>query len=113
MINIVQSKDCHNSIPNSAVQQETFSLHRQSIKIHQKCPICLEKIEILVDQNHLSGIEHFPFPHLFIHGDPLHAIILYIDSNLHVRGYECVESLQFDRTSKTFSQIVRHWSNSI
>lgn len=84
---------------------------KKSIKIHQKCPICNEKLNISIDPSYISNIEHFPFAHVLIHGEPLHAIMLYIDSNFSVRGFECVESLQFSRNSNTFSQIVHQWSN--
>ncbi|MHA1772455.1 MAG: hypothetical protein ACTSYL_12850 [Candidatus Thorarchaeota archaeon] len=32
---------------------------------------------------------------LFMHGDPLHAIVVYLDRQLRVRGIECPDSFKF------------------
>ena len=64
------------------------------ISSHRKCPVCHSHLEFCLKKDVISQIKHFPFPHLILHGDPLHAIVLYIDRNLTVRGWESVESLE-------------------
>ena len=52
------------------------------------CPLCKEKIEIGVESETLEKLiekDHFPYPHIHLHGNPLHAMLCYIDKNLTVR----------------------------
>lgn len=92
-------------------QEFTSVIFHKPITVRQNCPICQKRLEIAIDPAHIAKQTHFPYPHIYLHGDPLHAIVLYIDAHHQVRGYDCVQSIQFDRTSETFSQILQHWSN--
>ncbi len=59
-----------------------------------ECPICHESIEHKIDPSTLKNEKHYPVPHLVLHGDPTHGIILYIDARGKVRAVESVKSVQ-------------------
>jgi hypothetical protein len=89
----------------------TSIIPKKKIKFYHKCPICQKKIDIQVEKNRLDNVSKYPFPHIVIHGHPIHAIIVYVDKNLQIRGWEQAESIQFSRDSRTFGQILKKWSN--
>lgn len=63
-------------------------------KLLCQCPICQKKIYGgTLDLNNIdvSKIKHFPFSYTYIHSEPnalKHAITLYFDANLTLRGVE-------------------------
>ncbi|MHA1520860.1 MAG: hypothetical protein ACTSRK_11820 [Promethearchaeota archaeon] len=59
-----------------------------------ECPICHESIEHKIDPSTLKNEKFYPVPHLILHGNPIHAIILYIDAKGKVRAVESVKSVQ-------------------
>ena len=63
-------------------------------KVHVECPICHESILHNIDQLTLEKSEFYPVPHLVLHGEPMHGIILYIDAQRKVRAIESVNSVQ-------------------
>ncbi|MHA1437375.1 MAG: hypothetical protein ACTSPD_07330 [Promethearchaeota archaeon] len=78
------------------------------------CPYCKEKIEIGIENNVLKKLceaEYFPYPHIHLHGNPLHAMLCYIDKDLRIRNIGVVKSIEIVRNSETFSQIMKKWSN--
>jgi hypothetical protein len=79
-----------------------------------KCPFCHNSFQISIErEKYLSLIEEgrFPYPHLHLHGSPLHAMISYIDSDFRVRSIECISSIEVFRDSVTFTQIAKKWAN--
>jgi hypothetical protein len=85
--------------------------HKHAIRFHKTCPICHEHISFSVEQRYFENANHFPFPHVHLHGNPMHAIIVYIDKNHQVRGFESVNSVQVHRDSTTFNQLLQKWSD--
>jgi hypothetical protein len=75
------------------------------------CPICKEKIPYGVEHHILKSVTKYPFPHIIIHGNPLHVLIVYLDANFKVRGTEGCESIEIAKNSEVFSQLLRKWSN--
>jgi hypothetical protein len=87
---------------------------KQNVKNIHVCPSCKEKIEIGIEAETLNKLlkkDHFPYPHIHLHGYPLHAMLCYIDKNLTIRNVGAIKSIEISRDSETFSQIVRKWSN--
>ncbi|MHA1797151.1 MAG: hypothetical protein ACTSVY_01775, partial [Candidatus Helarchaeota archaeon] len=73
----------------------TVSIHqtRTSIKKKKKysCPYCHAHIEINFNkieqsQQKTGGL----YATCYLHGDPLHALILYMDSDNNIRGHEII-----------------------
>ncbi|MFX1313324.1 MAG: hypothetical protein ACFFHD_12025 [Promethearchaeota archaeon] len=51
------------------------------------------------------------FPHIHLHGEPLHALLCYISLDLKIRNIAVIESLEISRDSTTFAEIMKKWSN--
>ena len=96
-------------------QSRSISINTSELKKHynlsQKCPICNKQIQFGVEQGFLDKVERYPYPHMILHGNPLHALIVYIDADYKIRGIETAQSIEIQRNSETFSQIVKKWSN--
>lgn len=93
-------------INNQKVRKELCNLHR--------CPICNERIKIGIEKNTLEMLEQgemVPYPHLHIHGTPLHGVLFYIDRDLRVRSCSAINSVEFSRDSNTFQELLKKWSN--
>jgi hypothetical protein len=87
---------------------------KQNVKNFHICPLCKEKIEIGIEAETLEILiekDHFPYPHIHLHGYPLHAMLCYIDKNLTIRSVGGIKSIEISRDSETFGQIVKKWSN--
>ena len=66
------------------------------IKVH--CDICNRPVEIEVSQEKIREQKDGILRVALAHGDPLHAIIVYVDRNLRVRGVEASDSFQMEGT---------------
>lgn len=87
---------------------------KKDIKDKHECPICGKMIEFGVELDALKKAKeksYYPYPHLHLHGNPLHAVLCYIDKEHKVRGVSGVNSLQIARDADTFGQIMKKWSN--
>ena len=87
---------------------------KQNVKNIHNCPFCNENIEIGVEIDTLKKIneaQYFPYPHIHLHGNPLHAMLCYIDKDLKIRSVGVIKSIEISRDSETFSQIMKKWSN--
>lgn len=76
------------------------------------CPRCKKKIELGIEYNILKqGNPNIYFPHIHLHGEPLHSLICYINSELKVRNIGVIKSIEISRDSETFSEIMKKWTN--
>mgnify|MGYP000986571709 FL=1 len=88
-----------------------LAIFKHKVKMAHECPICKEKVKFGIEDQFLKSVTQFPFTHVVLHGDPVHAMIVFIDANMHVRGTESAKSLEISRDGNTFSQLMRKWSN--
>ena len=65
-----------------------------NIKVH--CDICNKPIEFQVSAEKVRAQKDGILRVALAHGDPLHAIIVYVDKNLRVRGVEVSDTFQMD-----------------
>jgi len=87
---------------------------KKNVKNIHKCPFCEEKIEVGVEIDTLNKIhegDHFPYAHIHLHGNPLHAMLCYIDKNLTIRSTGVIKSIEISRDSATFNHLMKKWSN--
>jgi hypothetical protein len=84
---------------------------KKSGKLATLCPICKNKIAFGVEKSLFADATQFPFAHVVLHGNPLHAMIVYLDANFSVRGVEQSNSIEVIKDQETFSQLIRKWSN--
>ncbi|MCK4687120.1 MAG: hypothetical protein KAT66_03255 [Candidatus Lokiarchaeota archaeon] len=59
----------------------------------------------------MNTAQFFHTPHIHVHGDPLHALICYFNTELNIRNVGVIKSIEFSRDSDTFRQMVRKWMN--
>ncbi|MFX1389405.1 MAG: hypothetical protein ACFE9Z_04995 [Promethearchaeota archaeon] len=76
------------------------------------CPYCKMLVKIGIEYGMINKISpHIFFPHIHLHGDPLHALICYISPNLQVRNVSVIKSIEIARDSTTFAQLMKKWTN--
>jgi len=73
-----------------------MSSDSEKIKVH--CDICNQPVEFQVSQEKIREQKDGILRVALAHGDPLHAIIVYVDKNLRVRGIEVSDSFQMEGT---------------
>ena len=70
---------------------------KKDVSVLHKCPFCGEQVKIGIELGTLERLKNdrrLPYPHLNIHGKPLHAMLCYIDTNLQVRNVGSIESIE-------------------
>ncbi len=67
-------------------------------KIRVHCDICDKPIEFEVSQEKLNEQPSGILKVMLAHGDPTHAIIVYVDKNRRIRGVESSDSFQMEGT---------------
>ena len=95
-------------------EREDIKEIKQNPNNFHECPFCKEKIRIGIEhaiKRQLHDKSKFPYPHLHLHGNPIHGMLCYIDSNLKVRSIGIIESIELMRNSDTLNQIMKKWSN--
>ncbi len=88
----------------------TFTSPIHSLRFQSKCDICGQSFTVKVASEELAAAKRYPFTHLILHGNPIHCLVVYVDKNGAVRGSDSSTSIQIDRTSATFQELVRWWS---
>ena len=85
---------------------------KRKIKRRVICPECKKEVKLGIEEKELSEINKFvSLPHLFLHGDPLHAIICYVNSELKTKNIGVIKSIEISRDSETFTQLLNKWTN--
>ncbi len=82
----------------------------QALRLQTKCEICGESFTVKVNAQELADAKRYPFTHLILHGNPIHCHVVYVDKQGAVRGSESSKSIQIDRTSATFQELVKWWT---
>ncbi|MFW9832453.1 MAG: hypothetical protein ACFFEK_00505 [Candidatus Thorarchaeota archaeon] len=65
-------------------------------KIRVHCDICNEPVEFEVSQEKLNEQPSGILKVMLAHGEPIHAIIVYVDKNRRIRGVESSDSFQME-----------------
>ena len=69
--------------------------HQNCVTI--KCRVCDQPVQVEASKEQLQSQGSGIFKVMFVHGNPPHAIIAYIDRNCQVRGIEYPDSFQVDQ----------------
>jgi hypothetical protein len=94
----------------SSKKQKSFDEIKTHLKNLQTCPICKEKFEISLESDLVKCLEkqeRFPYPHIHLHGTPLHAMVCYIDKESLVRAISGIHSIQIFKDSSTRKEILK------
>lgn len=76
------------------------------------CPMCKQVIYLGIEVNILTQVSSsIYFPHIHLHGDPIHALICYINSERKLRNIGVIKSIEISRDSQTFAQLMKKWTN--
>ena len=76
-----------------------------------QCPQCKKKIEFGIELEFIQKLKNISFPHIHLHGKPLHALLCYINSDLEVKNIGVINSIEISRDSETFTQFLEKWMN--
>ncbi|MHA2051354.1 MAG: hypothetical protein ACW986_17200 [Promethearchaeota archaeon] len=79
-----------------------------------RCPECNEEVKIGVELEALknfNSIKSIHFPHIHLHGTPLHGLLCYLNSELQIRNMGVIKSIEISRDSETLTQFLRKWGN--
>ena len=81
------------------------------------CPFCQKEIRLNGNRNgngngnqNKNGNGNGLMAILNIHGEPIHALILYVDSHMNVRSHSVIENIEVSRDSDTLKQLLNAWS---
>ena len=70
-------------------------------KIYTVCALCQNRtIKIEVDKDLAENREYYPFEYLNVHGNPPHALMLFLDRNLSVRDKMVYSDLHIAKSQK-------------
>ncbi|MFX1276689.1 MAG: hypothetical protein ACFFBP_09645 [Promethearchaeota archaeon] len=81
----------------------------QNSRNANECPICHKKIEVDIDLFMMEKIlenKSGVYPHLVLHGNPLHGMIIYIDKHMNIRSVSSIESMEISKDSETCQQLL-------
>ena len=70
----------------------------ESGKVRVHCDICNKPIEFEISPDKVKAQKDGILRVALAHGDPLHAIIVYVDKNMRVRGVEASDTFQIEGT---------------
>lgn len=77
------------------------------------CPFCQKEIRLNGNRNR-NGNQNKNGNGLMailnIHGEPIHALILYVDSHMNVRSHSIIKNIEVSRDSDTLKQLLNAWS---
>lgn len=72
---------------------------KQHVTVH--CKVCGEAVDLEISARELEEQKNGILRVMFVHGEPMHAIIVYVDKNRRVRGIEYPDSFQMGETRTT------------
>ena len=72
---------------------------KQHVVVH--CRVCGEPVDLEISAQELQEQKNGILRVMFVHGNPLHAIIASVDKNRRVRGIEYPDSFQMGETRTT------------
>ena len=76
--------------------------------IYANCSMCRASIAIEVPEDIAKNREIYPFEYIDIHGDPEHALMLFLDQNLSVRDSIVYKDLKIaQQKGKQFQKLIR------
>jgi len=79
-----------------------------------RCPKCSKEVEIGIELEIIKkfkSLSNVYFPHIHLHGNPLHALLCYVNSEIQLRNIGVIESVEISRDSNTLRQFLEKWTN--
>ena len=77
-------------------------------RLYAVCKICNKQLTIEVSEDIAKDREYYPFEYIDIHGDPEHALMLFLDQNLAVREAIAYRDLNIvKQKGKQYKDLIR------
>ncbi|MHA1438607.1 MAG: hypothetical protein ACTSPD_13625 [Promethearchaeota archaeon] len=76
--------------------------YKNEVNISYKCKFCMKEVSLTISRKEYEKIEEFPFGKEFVHEDPPHRLILYINKDLEVERFEIEDIIE--KKSVLYSQ---------
>lgn len=74
---------------------------KDTATIQTFCHGCQQDIKVTLSKAIVDKAHSYPVSHAYLHGDPAHVLILYVDREYLVRGTELSETVTIERPSQT------------
>lgn len=71
-----------------------------TVTLRTYCHSCNQDITVPVSRAIIDNAHSYPVSHAHLHGNPSHILILYVDSQYHIRGTELSETITIERSRK-------------
>jgi hypothetical protein len=71
-----------------------------AVTLRTFCHGCRKDINVTVPKAIIDNALSYPVSHAHLHGNPAHILILYVDSQYHIRGTELSETITVERPHK-------------
>ncbi|MFX0102013.1 MAG: hypothetical protein ACFFCS_20780, partial [Candidatus Hodarchaeota archaeon] len=81
-------------------------------RIMAECTACDKMVAVNVPADAAEGKDYYPFEYIDIHGDPEHALMLFLDRNLNLRDSMVYTNLRIAKEKgKEFQKLTRMTEN--
>ena len=71
------------------------------IPVRVFCQKCKKNLEVEIDSSIVENAPYLPVPYAYVHGDPLHILIIYLDRDFKVRGTDLSEYVNIQPVAVT------------
>lgn len=71
--------------------------------IQTYCHGCQQDIKVTLPKAVIENAQSYPVSHAYLHGEPAHVLIIYIDRQYLVRGTELSETVSVEKPTQTMS----------
>ncbi len=71
-----------------------------TVTLRTYCHGCKQDLNVMVSRAIIDNAKSYPISHAHLHGNPAHILILYVDSQYHIRGTELSETVTVERSRK-------------
>ncbi len=72
-----------------------------TVTIRTYCHGCEHDIDVTIQKIIIENANSYPVTHAYLHGDPPHVLVLYVDHQYLLRGTELSETVTVERSRKT------------
>jgi hypothetical protein len=69
----------------------------EAVMLRIYCPQCTYDINVNLSTQIIDGASRYPVSHAHLHGNPPHLLIMYVDKEYQVRGFEVSDTITVER----------------
>jgi hypothetical protein len=72
-----------------------------TVTIRTFCHACKQDVKVTLPKAIVENADSYPVSHAYLHGDPAHVLIVYIDRQYLIRGTELSDTVTVERPHKS------------